>query len=181
MSDPVRVTVDDGDETETALVSDDEGSVSAGDATVSFSVGSGDDTDGSEGDAAEADDSAGGDGDPTRIVALDAVPADSTVRFAAERADHDVDCILHRSGDAVVAWRNSCPHRPEVPLDRGTGAIVRGDDLVCHKHGAQFETGDGVCTHGPCAGDALDAVAVTVRDGGVYLTDDRYDGARALD
>lgn len=180
MSDPVRVTVDDGDETETALVSDGDGSVSAGDATVSFSVGSGGDADDDDGDGAAVDSRTDGD-DSARIVALDAVPTDSTVRFAAERAGHGVDCILHRSGDAVVAWRNACPHRPEVPLDRGTGAIVRGDDLVCHKHGAQFETDGGVCTHGPCAGDALDAVAVVVRDGGVYLTDDRFDGARALD
>jgi nitrite reductase/ring-hydroxylating ferredoxin subunit len=169
MSDHLRATVSDGDEAETALVSDGEGSVSAGDATVEFSVG---------GD--EADESDASDGDPREIVALDAVPTDSTIRFEARGPDHGVDCILRRIDDAVVAWRNSCPHRPEVPLDPGSGATVRGDDLVCHKHGAQFTGGEGTCTHGPCAGDALDGVAVTVRDGAVYLTDDRFDGARVL-
>jgi len=178
MSDRVRVTVDDGDETETALVSDDEGSVSAGDATVSSSVTTADDGDG---DTADADGSHGGAADdPDRIVALDAVPVDSTIRFEARGGDHGVDCILRRIDDGVVAWRNACPHRPEVPLDRGSGAIVRGDDLVCHKHGAQFAGGEGVCTHGPCAGDVLDSVAVSVRDGAVYLSDDRFDAASVL-
>jgi nitrite reductase/ring-hydroxylating ferredoxin subunit len=172
MSDHLRATVSDGDEAETALVSDGEGSVSAGDATVEFSVGGGGD------DADDSDDAT--DGDPRRLVALDTVPTDSTIRFEARGADHGVDCILRRIDDAVVAWRNSCPHRPEVPLDPGSGAIVRGDDLVCHRHGAQFAGGEGTCTHGPCAGDALDGVAVTIRDGAVYLTDERFDSARVL-
>jgi len=174
MSDHLRATVSDGDEAETALVSDGEGSVSAGDATVEFSVGGADADDADESTADESD------ADPREIVALDSVPTDSTIRFEARGPDHGVDCILRRIDDAVVAWRNSCPHRPEVPLDPGSGAIVRGDDLVCHKHGAQFAGGEGTCTHGPCAGDALDGVAVTIRDGAVYLTDDRFEAARVL-
>lgn len=175
MSEPVRATVRHEDTVETALVSEGRGRVSAGDATVTFSVGSAN---------ARSDDESRGNGgaedEPRRIVTLDAVPTDSTIRFEARGEDHGVDCILRRVGDAVVAWRNACPHRPEVPIDPGSGAMVRGDDLVCHKHGAKFAAGDGVCTHGPCAGDALNSVAVTVRDGGVYLADERFEAARVL-
>lgn len=173
MSDHLRATVSDGEAVETALFSDGEGSVSAGDATVEFSVGAASGE--SDGDERDTSDAA-----PRHVVALDSVPTDSTIRFEARGADHGVDCILRRIDDAVVAWRNACPHRPEVPLDPGSGAIVRGDDLVCHKHGAQFAGGEGTCTHGPCAGDALDGVAVTIRDGAVYLTDDRFEAARVL-
>ena len=194
MSNPLRVTVDDGDETETALVSDATGSVSAGDVTVTVSVGGddeseatdsettdGDTTDGdtTHGDTTDGDTTHGDttDDEATLIVALDVVPTDSTIRFEAHREDHGVDCILRRIDDAVVAWQNACPHEPDVPLDRGSGAIVRGDDLVCHRHGAQFAGGEGVCTYGPCAGDVLDSIDVTVRDGAVYLTDERFTSA----
>ena len=167
MSDFVDVTVDTDDESESVRIHDDDGEVEAGDATVRFSFsGTGD-------DKQSPDD---GD-DPRRIAELDLVPTDSTLVFEARDDRRGVNCILHRSGDAVAAWRNSCPHQPEVPLDPGRGAIVRGDRLVCHKHGAQFEPDGGVCTHGPCAGDALDSIEVTVRDGDVYLTDERFERA----
>ncbi|WP_336358663.1 Rieske (2Fe-2S) protein [Haloarcula sp. CGMCC 1.6347] len=184
MSDPVDVTVDTDDVSESVRIHDDGGEVEAGDATVRFSFsGTGDDGQAVGGDDEQSpggnDDQSPDDGndDPRRIAELDSVPTDSTLVFEARDGRRGVNCILHRSGDAVAAWRNSCPHQPEVPLDPGRGAIVRGDRLVCHKHGAQFERDDGVCTHGPCAGDALDSIEVTVRDGEVYLTDERFERA----
>ncbi|MDS0220293.1 Rieske 2Fe-2S domain-containing protein [Haloarcula sp. S1AR25-5A] len=181
MSDPVDVTVDTDDESESVRIHDDDGEIEAGDATVRFSFSGTDDdrtADGTDDQPTDGDDEQSTDGDdPRRIVELDSVPADSTLVFEARDGRRGVNCILHRSGDAVVAWRNSCPHQPEVPLDPGRGAIVRGDQLVCHKHGAQFEPDDGVCTHGPCAGDALDGIEVSVRDGEVYLTDERFERA----
>ncbi|WP_434531355.1 Rieske (2Fe-2S) protein [Haloarcula sp. NS06] len=170
MSDPVDVTVDADDESESVRIHDDGGEVEAGDATVRFSFsGTSDDEQSPDGN----DDG----NELRRIVDLDSVPTDSTLVFEARDGRRGVNCILHRSGDAVAAWRNSCPHQPEVPLDPGRGAIVRGDQLVCHKHGAQFEPDDGVCTHGPCAGDALDSIEVSVRDGDVYLIDERFERA----
>ena len=175
MSDFVDVTVDTDDESESVRIHDDDGEVEAGDATVRFSFsGTGDDEQSPDGNDEQSPDD--GD-DPRRIAKLDSVPTDSTLVFEARDDRRGVNCILHRSGDAVAAWRNSCPHQPEVPLDPGRGAIVRGDRLVCHKHGAQFEPDGGVCTHGPCAGDALDSIEVTVRDGDVYLTDERFERA----
>ncbi|MBX0322696.1 Rieske 2Fe-2S domain-containing protein [Halomicroarcula sp. F13] len=176
MTDDVRVTVEHDDDAEVVEVRDGTGEVEAGDATVQFEFGTSDTDDRAEREAGTTD--AADDDEPRRIVDLDAVPRDSTLRFRAVDGRRSVDCILHRSGDAVVAWRNSCPHRPEVPLDTGTGAIVSGDQLVCHKHGARFERDEGICTAGPCAGDALDSVSVTVRDGAVYLVDERFERAQ---
>ncbi|WP_058993455.1 Rieske 2Fe-2S domain-containing protein [Haloarcula sp. CBA1127] len=179
MSDPVDVTVDADDESESVRIHDDGGEVEAGDATVRFSFsGTGDDVQAAGGNDEQSPDGNDDDGtEPRRIAELDSVPTDSTLVFEARDGRRGVNCILHRSGDAVAAWRNSCPHQPEVPLDPGRGAIVRGDQLVCHKHGAQFEPDDGVCTHGPCAGDALDSIEVSVQDGDVYLTDERFERA----
>jgi nitrite reductase/ring-hydroxylating ferredoxin subunit len=79
------------------------------------------------------------------------------------------------TGMGIACWKNYCQHWTDVRLDKGSGARVRDGELWCNKHAATFRLGDGVCTHGPCEGAVLDEVDVTVHDGGVYLTDDRYE------
>lgn len=72
------------------------------------------------------------------------------------------------TGDGVRGYWNVCRHLP-VPLDGGLGLMPRvDDDLVCSTHGAVFGVADGACTSGPCLGDALQPVELTVDDGVVY-------------
>ncbi|MDS0476710.1 Rieske 2Fe-2S domain-containing protein [Natrinema sp. 1APR25-10V2] len=173
MTDSVRVTLEGDDDATSVTVYGNEGDVSTGDATFRFSV---------DGSTEDGDDHrAEATGDPRRIAPLADVPTDGTLRCEARAGNRGTELILRREGEAVSAWRNSCPHKPEVRLDPGPGAIVRDDQLVCHEHGARFECDDGVCTAGPCRGDALESIAVAVRDGAVYLTDDRFDSCRRLD
>ena len=182
MTDSVRVTLEGDEESTSVRVYGDEGDVSTADATFRFSIDGG-------GDGQTADDSVSdrpgtertGCDDPHYIAPLADVPTDGTLRCEARAGTRGTELILRRRGDDVAAWRNSCPHKPEVRLDPGPGAIVRDEQLVCHEHGARFECDDGVCTAGPCRGDALESIAVAVRDGGVYLTDDRFESCRRLD
>jgi nitrite reductase/ring-hydroxylating ferredoxin subunit len=178
MDEPVRVTVEDGSESEAVRFRDTEGEVTAGDATFRFDAGG-------EG-ASERGEPDGGavvsEADERRYVApADAVPSRGTLRFEAVAGRRRIDGILQRVDDGVVAWENSCPHKPEVQLDPGLGALIDGDQLVCHEHGARFDCDDGYCTRGPCRGQSLSPIDVTVRDGDVYLTDDRFEGGRRLD
>jgi nitrite reductase/ring-hydroxylating ferredoxin subunit len=47
------------------------------------------------------------------------------------------------------------------------------DRIVCHAHGAEFEIASGVCTLGPCLGQALWSVPHRVdSDGNVWLSTD---------
>jgi len=180
MTDSVRVTLEGDDESTSIRVYGDKGDVSTADATFRFSVDGGRDEDTDDVGSPSANDVPGCD-EPRRIAALADVPTDGTLRCEARSGNRGTELILRRVGDDVTAWRNSCPHEPDVRLDPGSGAIVRDEQLVCHKHGARFECGDGVCTAGPCHGDALDAIAVAVRDGSVYLTDERFESCRRLD
>ena len=41
--------------------------------------------------------------------------------------------------------------------------------IQCAIHGAQFRINDGYCIYGPCSGQSLKAVQVTVKDGEVLL------------
>lgn len=79
------------------------------------------------------------------------------------------EVILVNVGGTVRAWRNRCPH-VGVGLDWGDGRCLGGpDELVCAMHGALFQASTGLCTAGPCAGDALEAVPIRIVDGRIEL------------
>lgn len=115
--------------------------------------------------------------DARRITAVDEVPEDTTFLFRVREVDtgEEREAILVRSGDEVDCWLNHCQHFTHIRLDRGSGARMRDDEIVCTNHGAMFEADTGLCTFGPCKGAVLDGVAVTVRDGDVHLADPAYE------
>lgn len=187
MHDTVRVAVEANDEGQTVRVHDDEGEVEVEGATFRFNLTSpantetDDESEVRAGTESSSIDSAeDSDADPRRIVPLEDVPIDGTLRCEAIDGCRGTEFILRREDDTALAWRNSCPHKPEVRLDPGGGAIVTDEHVVCHEHGARFKRGDGNCTHGPCRGKVLDEIEVAVRDGDVYLTDDRFDAGHQL-
>jgi nitrite reductase/ring-hydroxylating ferredoxin subunit len=180
MDEPVRVTVEDGGESEVVRVDDVEGEVTAGNAIFRFDVGGERPEHETDGGAVTDGAATGEDRTDAYIAPADDVPSCGTLRFEAITGRQRVDGILQRLDDGVVAWENSCPHKPEVKLDRGLGALVDGNQLVCHEHGARFDCDDGYCTRGPCRGRSLSPIDVTASDGGVYLTDDRFDAGRRL-
>ncbi|MFC4357966.1 Rieske (2Fe-2S) protein [Halobium salinum] len=191
MEDSTRVSVETDEEFESGRFHEDSGEVSVGDTTFRFSVDApSDDAAADEegpnpndnrtegpGDDADMSESA----DPRRIGPLSAIPSKSTIRCEAVKGRRGVEVILQRNGDDVLAWRNSCPHEPQVRLDPGGGALVYGDKIVCREHGARFECDDGFCTSGPCRGQELDPIGVEVRDTGVYLSDDRFEAGNLLE
>lgn len=110
-----------------------------------------------------------------RLTEVDAVPSDGTAAFTIERDGETREVLLVRLGTGeVVAWENHCQHWTDVRLDRGDGAAVRGDELLCQKHGAMFEKATGICTRGPCLGARLDPVSIVVEDGVVVLDEDGW-------
>lgn len=80
--------------------------------------------------------------------------------------------LLYRDAGAVRAWLNICPHAGRR-LDWAPGQFLKSKEglLVCAAHGASFELVGGECTAGPCRGESLRAVRVTVRDGAVWLVE----------
>jgi nitrite reductase/ring-hydroxylating ferredoxin subunit len=71
--------------------------------------------------------------------------------------------VVVRRGDQVWAYVNRCPHF-SVPLDFEPGNVscYRSQVLMCAHHSALFRFDDGMCIDGPCAGAALEAVAVKI-------------------
>lgn len=194
MGNHVRVSVEADGKQEFARVHDAEGEIEAGGVSFRFKVDDiGESDDSSDDSTTEQSNGSTNEGcidrepqqhtptaaDP-RVASVEDIPTNGTIRCKANGERRSAEVILRRDGEEVFAWQNSCPHQPDVRLDTGGGAIVSDDQIVCPKHGARFECGDGYCTRGPCRGDALEEVAVDVRDGDVYLTDDRFATCRRI-
>lgn len=70
-----------------------------------------------------------------------------------------------RKDGRLHGYVDVCPHAG-WPLAIMDNYLTRAKDrLLCAGHGALFRIEDGACTAGPCAGQALEAWPVTVRDG----------------
>ncbi len=104
------------------------------------------------------------------ICRLADLPAGAARAFTIGGGDWPLRGLLVRAGAAVHAYVNRCPHAGH-PLDLIPGRFLTPDGalLLCASHGAVFEKSTGLCLAGPCAGRALRALRLEVRDGLVLL------------
>jgi nitrite reductase/ring-hydroxylating ferredoxin subunit len=83
-----------------------------------------------------------------------------------------------RWGNQVFGYTNACPHQGvNLDWERNQFLDPNGLRLMCGKHGATFEIGTGRCVSGPCQGQSLTAINLSIVDGdvcvsGVELIDD---------
>ncbi len=114
------------------------------------------------------------------VASVDDVPTETTYLFTVRDTDsgEEREVILVEIDGRIHAWLNYCQHYTHIKIDKGSGAEMRGNALICENHGAYFESDTGYCNFGPCEGAYLNAVEIEVEDGVVYLTDDRYEFVR---
>lgn len=67
-------------------------------------------------------------------------------------------------GGRLRGWRNACPHYGDTPMAWRKDAYLDSGatHIVCSAHGAQFAIDTGVCTLGPCLGEALIPVTLII-------------------
>jgi nitrite reductase/ring-hydroxylating ferredoxin subunit len=75
-----------------------------------------------------------------------------------------------RRGHRAFVYVNACPHA-SAELEYAQDRFLSADGLriICFAHNAQFDVETGNCVSGPCAGQALEAVAVNIVDGAVMI------------
>lgn len=105
----------------------------------------------------------------TPLCLLADIPDGSAVETEAVVQGEVESLLVYRSGDEARAYLNICPHAGRR-LDYAPGKfLVRNGTIICAAHGATFAAESGDCTNGPCRGDRLRAVPVSVVDGEVRL------------
>jgi len=87
-----------------------------------------------------------------------------------EQDGDDDDILVVRQGEQVHGYINVCPHTA-TPLDWVADQFMSLDKshIMCATHGAEFRIEDGFCVMGPCRGQSLDTISVSIRDGDVVL------------
>lgn len=105
-----------------------------------------------------------------RLCPLTQIPDGDSAGFQVSDNGMRHDLIVVRNGRSIFVYRNSCPHIG-APLDFAPGRFLSLDKthILCSTHGAMFRIEDGYCVSGPCLGDSLEPVAVTIEDDAVFI------------
>lgn len=106
----------------------------------------------------------------TRLAHVDDIAENGSRVLTFSEGNTRFEMFLHRRGDLVVAYENSCPHQ-YLPLDWRPGQFLSstGDEFICSSHGARFRIEDGYCTLGPCAGAWLRPVRIHIEQGEILV------------
>ena len=104
------------------------------------------------------------------LCALNDIDTPGSRGFSIDTRQGCDELFVVRTGKAVFAYRNSCPHTGG-PLDWVPNQFlsIDSDWIQCATHDALFRIEDGVCVQGPCAGQALNPVAVEIIAGRVIV------------
>ena len=105
-----------------------------------------------------------------KICMTEDVPEREARSFELDNGD--IILITQRDG-AFYAYQNLCSHL-EVELEFLENQFLDRDQefIECSTHGALFLVESGECISGPCQGQSLEKVEITVHsDGGIYLTE----------
>ena len=99
------------------------------------------------------------------------VPPGHTAKFTLQCGARSVAGFVVNHDGAFHAYVNRCPH-VGTPLDLWPNEFLSEDGrvLVCSTHGALYEPSTGYCTAGPCAGDSLAALPLTLEGDTVVVT-----------
>ena len=100
--------------------------------------------------------------------------ASGETRLIATADPGTPDIFLVRQGAGAVAYLNDCQHR-NAPLDVVPGRFLDRDRayILCANHGARFDIASGACVMGPCRGQSLTRVPLTVAEDMVWLAAER--------
>lgn len=98
------------------------------------------------------------------------------IRFELATPAGAVSAFVIRYRGKPHGWINRCAH-VSVELDWQQGEFFddAGLYLICATHGAVYEPDTGRCVAGPCKGARLQKVAVTERDGSIFLDTEYHD------
>lgn len=105
----------------------------------------------------------------TVICSTDALPENSAKGF---RINNDEIVIVKKDGQ-LFGYVNSCPHigimlefKPDEFLD------LEKRYIQCANHGALFEIKTGECVSGPCIGQALKPIPLTITGDQISIAGD---------
>jgi nitrite reductase/ring-hydroxylating ferredoxin subunit len=105
-----------------------------------------------------------------RLCRLEELPEGESRGFDPLGKGYDTMLVVRR-GNRLHAWRDACPHMSGAPMAWRKDEYLNAgrDRIMCSSHGAQFDIVTGICIVGPCVGQALKPLHLTVRGGTLFV------------
>ncbi|NOZ67385.1 MAG: Rieske (2Fe-2S) protein [Alphaproteobacteria bacterium] len=102
------------------------------------------------------------------LCALRDIEDGKAMEFSYQAGDDLREIFVHRMGDEIFAYENSCPHA-YLPLNMKAGLFTEksGKYFMCQNHGALFDIKSGDCLAGPCNGQGLTPIEIDLTDGNI--------------
>ncbi|MDH5355835.1 MAG: Rieske (2Fe-2S) protein [Gammaproteobacteria bacterium] len=106
----------------------------------------------------------------TFICTTDVLADPGSYGFDVDHCGETVEGFLVRRDGEYHAYRNSCPHTGS-PLDWVEHQFLDmdGELIQCAVHDARFEIESGECVMGPCPGESLERLEISVQGENIYL------------
>lgn len=106
------------------------------------------------------------------LCRIEDIPDPGSLGFKITTGGVEREIFAIRKGGAVFVYANVCPHR-WLPLDWNPDIFLSPDKsrILCVMHACTFDIETGRALTGPCPGQSLEAVAVTVLGGAVRLAE----------
>ena len=108
-----------------------------------------------------------------RLCHIDEIDEDGGKGFVFGEGTNRREIFVIKRGDQAYGYENACPHLGSpLEFDPDRFLNAEGTHIICATHGALFEIDSGYCISGPCAGDNLTTIALTLdADGSLYWQD----------
>lgn len=116
---------------------------------------------------------------PRRLCLLEEIEDGEAKEFLFGEGPKQRALFVLREGAEIYGYENSCPHIG-TPLNFLPDRFLSADGtyILCSTHGALFQIEDGLCVAGPCQGEKLTEIKVTLDgDGYVILAEPGFPAA----
>ena len=97
------------------------------------------------------------------LCKLEEIPDNEATGLVAEVDGKQRNIFIIRKGNIVFGYINWCPHN-QVLIDQIPNKFFNSDKtfIQCSKHGALFNIDDGLCIMGPCQGESLKQLNISI-------------------
>jgi len=106
------------------------------------------------------------------LCKLEEIPNNEAKGLITEVDGKQRNIFIIRKGKSVFGYINWCPHN-QVLIDQIPNKFFNADKtfIQCSKHGALFNIEDGLCIKGPCEGDQLKPLKISLNTDMIILKD----------
>ncbi len=104
------------------------------------------------------------------LCRIDALDNPGSRGFVMLRDGEEEEIFVVRDGDDAFAYVNVCPHR-FLPLNWKPDVFLNFQKtrILCVVHAASFDLRDGSYMGGPCPGQSLESIPLSIQDGVIRL------------